>query len=137
MNVAVVGLGAMGSRIAARLLDHGHDVVVWNRDPERSRLLVERGATAADSPRAAAEQAEATITMVTDPEALRAVTEGDDGVLAGLAESRFLVQMSTVSPEATERLAGVAGERLLDSPVRGSIGEVRSRNARDLRRGLG
>src|SRR5919202_238535 len=94
----------MGSRIAARLLDHGHELVVWNRDAAKAEPLVAQGATAAESPSAAASAAEATLTMVTDPDALVAVTEGDAGVVAGLAEDGFLIQMSTVSPEATERL---------------------------------
>lgn len=122
MRVAVVGLGAMGSRIAARLLDHGHDVVVWNRDASKAEPLVARGAAAAASPREAAAAAELTITMVTDPNALQAVTEGDDGAVAGLGEGT-LIQMSTVSPEATRRLAELAGS-LLDAPVLGSISEV-------------
>ena len=126
MRVAVVGLGAMGSRIAARLLDHGHELVVWNRDAAKAEPLVAQGATAAESPSAAASAVEAAITMVTDPDALAAVTEGEAGVVAGLPEDGFLIQMSTVSPEATERLGAAAGGRFLDSPVRGSIGEVES-----------
>ncbi|HEY8409236.1 MAG TPA: NAD(P)-dependent oxidoreductase [Gaiellaceae bacterium] len=116
-RVAVVGLGAMGRQLARRLLDAGHDVVVWNRSPR------DFPAPFAASPREAAARADVVITMVADPRALAAVTEGDDGVLAGL-EGR-LVQMSTVSPEATARLAALTG-RLVDAPVLGSIGEAES-----------
>lgn len=116
-RVAVVGLGAMGTRFARRLLDAGHDVVVWNRSPR------EFPAPTAASPRAAASGADVVITMVADPRALAAVTEGDDGVLAGLGGR--LVQMSTVSPEATARLAALT-DRLIDAPVLGSIGEAES-----------
>ena len=124
MKVGVVGLGAMGSRIAARLLDHGHDVVPWNRDPAKAEPLVARGAAAADSPRAAAARSEVTITMVSDPAAVAAVTEGEDGAVAGLGDG-VLVQMSTVSPASTERLVSVAAAgALLDAPVLGSISEV-------------
>jgi len=114
-RVAVVGLGAMGSRFARRLLDAGHDVVVWNRTPRAFP------APAAASPRAATAGSDVVITMVSDPQALAAVTEGDDGVLAGL--NGTLVQMSTVSPEATARLAGLT-DRLVDAPVLGSIAEA-------------
>jgi 3-hydroxyisobutyrate dehydrogenase-like beta-hydroxyacid dehydrogenase len=122
VNVAVVGLGAMGSRIAARLLDGGHDVAVWNRAAAKAEPLAQRGARFADSPADAARGAEATITMVSDPAALQAVTEGDDGVVAALGEGT-LVQMSTVGPEATRRLAELSGS-MLDAPVLGSISEV-------------
>jgi 3-hydroxyisobutyrate dehydrogenase-like beta-hydroxyacid dehydrogenase len=122
-TIAVVGLGAMGSRIAGRLLDAGYELVVWNRDGTKAEPLAARGATEASSPAEAARAAEAVITMVTDPDALRAVTEGADGVTAGGAT---VIQMSTVSPEATDRLAALLGERLLDAPVLGSISEVES-----------
>jgi 3-hydroxyisobutyrate dehydrogenase len=122
VNVAVVGLGAMGSRIAARLLDHGHDVAVWNRDATKAQPLVDRGARSAENPADAARGAEVTITMVADPAALVAVTEGDDGVVAGLGEG-VLVQMSTVSPDATRRLGELASS-LVDAPVLGSVSEV-------------
>ena len=125
MRVAVVGLGAMGSRLADRLLEHGHDVVVWNRDGAKAEPLSDRGASVAKTAAAAAADAEATITMVTDPQALAAVTEGTDGVAAGLAVGATLIQMSTVSPDATVRLADLLPEgALLDSPVLGSLSEV-------------
>jgi 3-hydroxyisobutyrate dehydrogenase-like beta-hydroxyacid dehydrogenase len=122
VNVAVVGLGAMGSRIAARLLDHGHDVAVWNRDAGKARPLLDRGARAAETPAEAARGADVTITMVTDPAALAAVTEGDKGALAGLREG-VLAQMSTVSPDAMQRLGSLT-RSLVDAPVLGSVSEV-------------
>jgi 3-hydroxyisobutyrate dehydrogenase-like beta-hydroxyacid dehydrogenase len=124
-EVAVVGLGAMGSRIARRLLERGHDVIVWNRDRAKAEPLAASGAAAADSPAGAARSAEAVITMVTDPEALEAVTEGPNGVLAGCS-SATLIQMSTVGAGATARLAGAipAEMSLLDAPVLGSVTEA-------------
>jgi 3-hydroxyisobutyrate dehydrogenase/2-hydroxy-3-oxopropionate reductase len=118
MAVAVLGLGAMGARIAARLLDAGYEVVVWNRTPEKAEPLVERGAVSAPSPAEAAERAEAVITMVTDPAAL-------DSVLSDIPESTTVIQMSTVGPAAVLR-AGSRFSELLDAPVLGSIGEVES-----------
>jgi 3-hydroxyisobutyrate dehydrogenase/2-hydroxy-3-oxopropionate reductase len=125
-KVAVVGLGAMGSRIARRLLDSGHEVIVWNRNAARATPLAEAGAAAAESPADAARQAEAVITMLADPEALREVTEGARGVAAGASASTTVIQMSTVGMNATERLASAlpAAVGLLDAPVLGSVNEA-------------
>ena len=124
--VAVVGLGAMGSRVARRLLDAGHELVVWNRTAERAAPLVEAGATAASTPAEAARSAEVAITMVADPAALRDVTEGPDGVAAGISGETTVVEMSTVGPDAVRHLATVLpeGTGLLDAPVLGSRGEA-------------
>jgi 3-hydroxyisobutyrate dehydrogenase-like beta-hydroxyacid dehydrogenase len=126
--VAVVGLGAMGSRIARRLLDAGHEVVVWNRTAERAAPLVEAGAVGAATPAEAAAGAEAVLTMVADPAALRDVTEGEAGIAAGVGEGTTVIEMSTVGPEAVRRLASALGARvgLLDAPVLGSRAEAES-----------
>jgi 3-hydroxyisobutyrate dehydrogenase-like beta-hydroxyacid dehydrogenase len=124
--VAVVGLGAMGSRIARRLLDAGHDVVVWNRDASKADELVSAGAVATTSPADAARRANAVITMVSNPEALDAVVGGPEGIAAGTTPSTTVIQMSTVGPPATARLASALpeGTGLLDAPVLGSVSEV-------------
>jgi 3-hydroxyisobutyrate dehydrogenase/2-hydroxy-3-oxopropionate reductase len=124
--VAVVGLGAMGSRVARRLLDAGHELYVWNRTAERAAPLVEAGAVAVATPAEAAARAEAVLTMVADPAALRDVTEGEDGVAAGAGEGATVIEMSTVGPDAVRRLASVLGGRagLLDAPVLGSRSEA-------------
>src|ERR1700750_3527067 len=100
-----VGLGAMGTAVVRRLLDAGHTVTVWNRTREKAEPLLEQGAQCADSPREVAERSEIVFTMVTDPAAVQAVTEGDDGVLAGLGPGKIYVDMSTVSPAGTRALA--------------------------------
>jgi 3-hydroxyisobutyrate dehydrogenase-like beta-hydroxyacid dehydrogenase len=124
-RVAVVGLGAMGSRIAGRLLDRGHDVAVWNRDPAKAEPLIALGARRAATPAEAAAAEELVITMVTGPAALAAVTEGPEGVAAG-ASGKTVVQMSTVGIAALRRLAVAlpADAELLDAPVLGSLTEV-------------
>lgn len=126
--VAVIGLGAMGSRIARRLVAAVGDVVVWNRSPERMRALADAGATTAASPADAARRSETVITMVADPPALRAVTEGPDGVSSGIGDSATVIDMSTVGPAAVMRLASILpdGTRLLDAPVLGSLPEAES-----------
>jgi 3-hydroxyisobutyrate dehydrogenase/2-hydroxy-3-oxopropionate reductase len=115
----------MGSRMAVRLRDAGHELVVWNRTPDKAEAL---GVPVAWSPRLAAEQGKVVFTMLADPEALREVTEGRDGILAGLDAGTVLVEMSTVGPDAIDRLASVLpnGVDLLDVPVLGSLTEAES-----------
>jgi 3-hydroxyisobutyrate dehydrogenase-like beta-hydroxyacid dehydrogenase len=126
-TVGVVGLGAMGSRIARRIGDAGHELVVWNRNPARAEALVAARAVAAASPAGLARRVEAVITMVFDPRALVDVTEGPDGIVAGMGDGTTLIQMSTVGPDSTSRLAGqLPGDALLDSPVLGSVSEAES-----------
>ena len=114
MRVAVIGLGAMGSRIARRLIDAGNDVVVWNRTPAKAEGFPRVAATPAD----AARDAEVTITMVSNPQALREVT-------AAIAP-QTLIEMSTVGPAAIHELAAAlpSGTDLLDAPVLGSRAEA-------------
>jgi 3-hydroxyisobutyrate dehydrogenase-like beta-hydroxyacid dehydrogenase len=122
-TLGFVGLGAMGSRLAARLLAAGHAVTGWNRTPDKARALVAQGLTLAASPRAVAEGAGAVFTMVTDDAALRAVLLGGDGILAGLRPGAVLVEMSTVSPAVVREagaLVAARGAHLLDAPVSGS-----------------
>lgn len=125
-RVAVVGLGTMGSRIARRLLDAGHQVVVWNRSPEKAEPLVGAGAEAVESPREAAARTGAVLTMLADPAALRAVTEGPDGLAAGVSAETTVIEMSTVGPVAISDLARALpdGTPLLDAPVLGSTTEA-------------
>jgi 3-hydroxyisobutyrate dehydrogenase-like beta-hydroxyacid dehydrogenase len=126
--VAVVGLGAMGSRIARRLLDVGHEVVVWNRTRSKVEPLVAAGGAEAGSIADAARRAEVLITMVADPEALVAVTEGPDGLATEAGADTTVIEMSTVGPEAIRRLASTlpAEAGLLDAPVLGSLDEAES-----------
>ena len=125
-TVAVIGLGAMGSRIARRLLDEGHDVLVWNRTASKAEPLVAAGAASAGSPADAAPRAEAVFTMLADPDALRSVTEGPDGMAAGANDGTTVIEMSTVGPAAIRWLASALpdGVGLLDAPVLGSLKEA-------------
>jgi 3-hydroxyisobutyrate dehydrogenase-like beta-hydroxyacid dehydrogenase len=126
-TLAFVGLGAMGSRLARRLLEAGYPVTGYNRTASKAQALVDAGLRLAATPREAAAAADVVFTMVTDDEALRAVMGGVDGVLAGLRRGATLVEMSTVSPEVTRELgAEVAarGAAMLDAPVSGSTVSV-------------
>jgi 3-hydroxyisobutyrate dehydrogenase-like beta-hydroxyacid dehydrogenase len=122
-RLAFVGLGAMGSRLARRLLAAGHQVLGWNRTADKARDLVAAGLAVAKSPREAAEGAEAVFVMVTDDAALRAVVLGPDGIVAGLGPGAVLVEMSTVSGAVVRELQAAVtarGAALLDVPVSGS-----------------
>ena len=122
-ELGYVGLGVMGSSVTRRLLDAGHTVHVWNRTREKAEPLLEAGAQWADSPREVAERAEIVFTMVTNTAAVRAVFEGDDGILAGLTPGKIYVDMSTASPANSRALAEqveAAGAQMLDSPVSGT-----------------
>ena len=116
----------MGERIARRLLDAGHELVVWNRAAARAEPLAQLGAAVAATPAEAASRAEAAITMVSDPAALAEVAEGPEGVAAGATERTTVIQMSTVGPPAISRLESVLppGTGLVDAPVLGSRSEA-------------
>ena len=123
-NLGFVGLGVMGGRLAKRLLDAGHRVTGYNRTGSRAGWLVGHGLRLVPTPREVAEAAEVTFGMVSDAEALRAVTEGPDGVLAGLRPDRVYVEMSTVGPLVVEDLAvrlAEAGAHLVEAPVMGTV----------------
>src|SRR5437899_1444145 len=122
-EVGYVGLGVMGSSIVRRLLADGHDVTVWNRTREKAEPLLAEGACWADSPREVAAVRELVFTMVTNTEAVRAVAEGEEGILAGLSPGAIYVDMSTASPANTRALAvrvTAVGAAMLDSPVSGT-----------------
>ena len=123
-NLGFVGLGVMGSRMAKLLLDAGHSVVGYNRTKSKAQWLLDAGMKWADSPRAAAAASDMVFTMVANTEALRAVTEGADGILAGLSAGKIYIDMSTVSPAASQSIARqveAKGAQMLDSPVSGSV----------------
>jgi 3-hydroxyisobutyrate dehydrogenase-like beta-hydroxyacid dehydrogenase len=123
-TIGFVGLGAMGSRIAARLIDAGHQVVGTNRTPEKAQPLIERGMTWKDTPREVVDAADVIFSMVTDDNALKAIADGPDGILAGLESGKVYIDMSTVSPRASRELStrvAAVGAQMLDAPVSGSI----------------
>jgi len=119
-----VGLGVMGGGIARRLLEAGHTVHGYNRTREKARPLEEAGLVLEATPRDVAEKADVVFSMVTNTKALKAVTEGPDGVLAGLAPGKVYVDMTTGSPTESRALAArvaEAGAVMLDAPVSGSV----------------
>ncbi len=123
-TLGFVGLGAMGGRMARRLLDARYEVIGYNRTREKAKWLVEAGLRLVDSPRQVAEASDVVFSMVTDTKALHAVADGPDGILAGLGKGATYIEMSTVSPAATRALAAAVAKRgaaMLDAPVSGSV----------------
>jgi 3-hydroxyisobutyrate dehydrogenase-like beta-hydroxyacid dehydrogenase len=123
-NLGFVGLGVMGSQMVNRLLDKGHAVTGYNRTRTKAQWLIDKGMKWADSPRAVAAAADVTFAMVTNAAAITAITDGPDGIIAGLSRGKFFIDMSTVSPEVSRATAAkvrAKGADMVDAPVSGSV----------------
>jgi 3-hydroxyisobutyrate dehydrogenase len=128
MQIAVAGLGAMGSAIAARLVELGHRVTVWNRTAGKTKPLADAGAKVAQSPGAAAAASEAIITILTDGAAIEEVYHGRCGLLSGNVTGKLFIEMSTVPPDIETALAAKArgqGAVFVECPVGGSTTPAR------------
>lgn len=122
-NIGYVGLGGLGSQIAAYLIEKGHRVTGYNRTRARAEPLIALGMRWADSPRAVCAAADFTIVQVSDSAALRAVADGPDGLLAGLGPGKVLLDMGTNSPAGSRLLAEqvrATGAEMVDAPVSGT-----------------
>jgi len=123
-KLGFVGLGVMGSQMVARLLEKGHTVTGYNRTRAKGQWLIDKGMKWADTPRAVAEAADITFAMVTNAAAITAITDGSDGIIAGLSAGKFFIDMSTVSPEVSRATAAkvrAKGADMVDAPVSGSV----------------
>jgi 3-hydroxyisobutyrate dehydrogenase-like beta-hydroxyacid dehydrogenase len=123
-NLGFVGLGVMGGEMVNRLLGKGHAVTGYNRTRSKAEWLIQNGMKWADSPRAVVAAADVTFSMVTNSAALGMIAEGPDGILAGLAPGKFLIDMSTVSPAFSRSIAARVREKgadMVDAPVSGSV----------------
>jgi 3-hydroxyisobutyrate dehydrogenase-like beta-hydroxyacid dehydrogenase len=122
-TIGFVGLGAMGAPLARRLLA-GNQVNGTNRTRAKAAALIDDGLVWRDTPREVAAAAQVVFSMVTDDDALAAITRGPDGILAGLRPGTTYVEMSTVSPRTSRQLAArvrAAGATMNDAPVSGSV----------------
>ncbi|MCZ8318843.1 MAG: NAD(P)-dependent oxidoreductase [Silanimonas sp.] len=123
-SIAVLGLGAMGTRMAARLIAAGHAVTVWNRSPQASEPLRALGATIASTPRIAVQGADIVIAMLFDDAASRTVwLDEKTGALGGLSASTLAVESSTLTPAWLQELGAAVtarGAAFIDAPVAGS-----------------
>src|ERR1700676_5014041 len=123
-KLGFIGLGVMGRQMVNRLLSKGHSVTGYIRTRTKAQWLVEKGMQWADSPRAVASASDFTFAMVTNAAAIAAITEGPDGMLAGLSAGKIFIDMSTVSPTVSRALAAKVREKgadMVDSPVSGSV----------------
>jgi 3-hydroxyisobutyrate dehydrogenase-like beta-hydroxyacid dehydrogenase len=121
MRVGFIGLGHMGSGMAANLIDAGHDVTVFNRTPGKAEALAAKGARIADSIAEAA-RGDAVITMLSNDEAVESVVFGDGGILACLPALAIHISSSTISVALSDRLASAhakAGQRYVAATVLG------------------
>lgn len=122
MKLGFIGLGIMGAPMSANLLKAGYEVTVYNRTHEKAEKLRNLGARVADSPKQVASQTDVIITMVSDTPDVQEVLFGANGVAEGLAPGKIVIDMSTISPEATQTFAAriaALGCELLDAPVSG------------------
>jgi 3-hydroxyisobutyrate dehydrogenase-like beta-hydroxyacid dehydrogenase len=123
MKIGFIGLGIMGSRMAANLQKCGHSVIIHNRTPQKAEPLLAKGAEWADSPADLAPNVEVLFTMLAHPDAVWEAALGENGFLAHLAPGRLWVDCSTVNPSFSRLMAAEAQARrirFLGAPVTGS-----------------
>jgi len=128
MRIGVAGVGRMGGAIAARLIEVGHEVTVWNRTPDKVKPLAEAGAKVAGTPAELAAGVEAVVTILTNSDAIAAVYEGSQGLLAADARGKLFIEMSTVQPHEETALAEkvrAKGGLFVECPVGGTVGPAR------------
>lgn len=123
MKIAFIGLGIMGSRMAANLLEHGVDLRVWNRSEDPVRSLEIKGAIVARSAKEAVQEADLVFSMLSTPEVVEGLFFGDDGLLSIMKKNAYWIDCSTVNPSFSKRANEAAmhyGQNFIDAPVAGS-----------------
>lgn len=121
-RIGFIGLGVMGKPMAMNLLKAGYPLTIWNRTRSKMEDLVKMGAAPGESPKDVAEKSDVVITMVTDSAAVEAVILGPSGVIEGVRPGMIVIDMSTISPSVTRRIAEKLKEKgveMLDAPVSG------------------
>ena len=125
--IGFIGMGHMGLHMAQRLLDAGYPLAVYDRTPQRAQEVVERGAQVANTPKELAAGCSLVMACVTDDRAQETVMLGPEGALAGIRAGSIVIDLSTVSPEASRRLYQAMKEKsvsVLDAAVSGSVPQV-------------
>ncbi|MBS7615071.1 2-hydroxy-3-oxopropionate reductase [Candidatus Bathyarchaeota archaeon] len=129
-KIGFIGLGVMGKPMAVNLLNAGYKLTVWNRTRSKMDDLLAMGASGAESPKEVAEKSDVVITMVSDSSDVEEVVLGPQGVIYGAHEGLVLIDMSTISPTVTQKIAQelyAKGVKMLDAPVSG--GEIGAKQA--------
>ena len=128
MKIGIVGLGRMGSAISQRLRQQGFDVTGWDHNAEANRAVAAGGLRLAANPREIAADAEIVISIITEDHGVRRIFNGPEGFLSGDVAGKLFIEMSTLQPMTGRELAPLVdakGARLIESPVLGTIPEVR------------
>jgi 3-hydroxyisobutyrate dehydrogenase-like beta-hydroxyacid dehydrogenase len=126
-SIGFIGMGHMGSHMAQRLLDAGYQLTAYDRTKEKAQAVGQWGAFVAQTPRELAANCEVIMACVTDDAAQEHVMFGPDGALAGVHDRSIVIDMSTVSPDASRRLYQAAKEQgisMIDAAVSGSVPQV-------------
>ena len=129
-KIGFIGLGVMGKPMALNLLNAGYELTVWNRTKSKMDELLAAGASGAKTPKEVAAKSDVVITMVTDSSDVEEVTLGPEGVVHGVHKGSTVVDMSSISPTVTQKIAkelGAKGAKVLDAPVSG--GEIGAKQA--------
>jgi 3-hydroxyisobutyrate dehydrogenase len=124
-KVGFIGLGIMGTPMARNLIKAGFEVIVYNRTASKAEKMVSEGAKKAGSPKDVASQCPAVITIVSDTPDVESVILGENGIIEGIRPDSVVIDMSTISPQATQKIAAhlkEKGAHLLDAPVSGGEG---------------
>ena len=128
MRIGIAGLGRMGEAIGLRLIECGHELWVWNRTADKTKPLIDAGAKLAASPAALAADVETIITIVTNADAIAAIYDGAQGVLAAYLQGKLVIEMSTVQPHDEIALAAKISSKnaaFVECPVGGTTGPAR------------
>src|SRR6266550_7410901 len=123
MKIGFIGLGIMGSRMAANLQKHGYPLVVFNRTRTKAQPLLDKGACFAESPAKLAEQVDVLFTMLAHPDAVEQAARGRNGFLSNLKPNTLWIDCSSVNPSFSKKMAAAAAARqirFVDAPVTGS-----------------
>jgi 3-hydroxyisobutyrate dehydrogenase len=128
MKIGLVGLGRMGTAMSHRLRQHGFEVMAWDQKPAANQALADAGLPIAANPRAVAAGSEIVISIITEDHGVRRIFTASNGFLGGDVKGKLFIEMSTLQPMTGRELAPVVaakGARLIDSPVLGTIPQVR------------
>jgi 3-hydroxyisobutyrate dehydrogenase len=129
MKIGIAGTGRMGTAIALRLLDKGHEVSVWNRTRDKTATAAQAGAFAASTPSELVAGSDTVVSILTNEAAMHAVYLGEDGLLNGNVRSKLFIEMSTVrggDHQVLEPKVEAKGALLLECPVSGTVSPARN-----------